>query len=186
MKCSKCKRENLRKANFCQFCGREFTKEEKEEEQKSTLIGKVKYWEDWIDEHTFKKYLEHPVAKILYVLAFLAIGLYNIYSMGSELKLLNGENYEVSYNTELDEYYIVTKEPPLDGKVYLTMYVPNKVDYMTVNHYSPEGNLLDAEEKSNHEGIILTANTTDNNYYTIKDNLEDSKELKVFIYYGGL
>lgn len=185
MKCNRCKKENLRKANFCQSCGKKFTDKEKEEAMKSTTIGTIKYYEEWIDEHTIVKYLKHPLTKVIYILGILAIGFYNIYEMGTELKIMNGDNYEVSYNTEADEYYIVTDEPPKDGKVYLSMYIPNKVETMTVDYYNPDGVLLETENKTNHEGIVLNINTLANNYYTIKDDQKDSKKLKVFIYYGG-
>lgn len=106
--------------------------------------------------------------------------------MGTELKIMNGENYEVTYNEDTDEYYIVTKEAPVDGKVYLSMYIPNRVENMTVDYFSPDGILLESETKTNHEGILLNVNTLANNFYTIKDDQKKSKTLKVFIYYGGV
>lgn len=186
MRCSKCKKENLRKANYCQSCGKNFTDKEKEEAMKSTAIGTIKYYEEWINEHTIIKLIKHPLTKVLSVLAILALGFYNIYTMGTELKIMNGENYEVTYNEDTDEYYIVTKEAPVDGKVYLSMYIPNRVENMTVDYFSPDGILLESETKTNHEGILLNVNTLANNFYTIKDDQKKSKTLKVFIYYGGV
>ncbi len=186
MQCSKCKKENIKKANYCQGCGRKFSEEEKEKARNTGIIGKIRHWEEVIDGNPIKRFFDNPVVKAIPIIALLAFGFYNIYKMGSDLTILKGDDYEITYNSDKDEYYVVTKEPPLDGKVYLNMYIPNKIDKLTVSHFDENGSLLESVDKDKKDEIVLNANTTENLYYTITDNLEEPITYKVYIYYGGL
>ena len=103
MKCSKCSKRNIRNANYCKFCGHKFTNEEKEKSKNSGLLGLLNRFQKWYNLCTLSVITDHIAFKIIVVLGVLAIGIYNVISIGSELKVLDSSYYEVQYNKKNDE-----------------------------------------------------------------------------------
>ena len=184
MKCSVCKTKNSLKANYCIHCSHKFTKEEKEEASKKGLLPKLKKLEEWYNMATFKVITDHWAFRTFLILFLLIPGIWSLLHNGSHIKILNEDSYKIEYNEQTKDYYIYLKEKDLDdyGKLHLNLYVPNFIDKLKIGYYKENQELIEEEEHSKEDAIVLDANTIDNNYYMISS--EDHKEeLKVYVYF---
>lgn len=179
MKCKKCKKKNRSDANYCIKCGKKFTKEEKDQAEKlylPTILKKI------YDILTLSFITDNLIVRGFYILFILGLGIYMLFSMGSHLRILNNENYEVNYNKNKNTYYIfIDKEKNLNT-INAMMYVPNKIDKINLNYYDSKGKLIKKKKNIKKNYINLIINKKENNYYKITGN--NKEEIKVYVYYS--
>ena len=180
MKCSKCGFENIVKASYCNKCGEKFKDEERKKAYKKTIFGKIETLEKLKAIVTLEKITGNIVFKIISLLIVLGVGLYFLLSMGINTKLLESNDYELFYNKTDNEYYLLVEDDKTSANV--SLYRPNRVKKITVNHYDINGNLL--EEKEIQKDQIINLNTFKDDYYVIKSEYSSKNEqsLKVIVY----
>lgn len=180
MKCSKCGFENIVRASYCNKCGEKFKEEERKKAYKKTIFGKIETLENVKAIVTLEKITGNIVFKIISLLIVLGIGLYFLFSMGINTKLLESKDYELFYNKVDDEYYLVVDD--IASSVNVSLYRPNRVQEITVNHYDINGNLL--EEKVIEKDQTINLEPFKDDYYVIKSEYSSKNEesLKVIVY----
>ncbi len=176
MKCVKCKKENITKANYCKTCGSQFSKEEQEKARKKTLVGKIERLEKAYNLCTLKAITGSTIFKVISLLIVLLIGLYFLFNFGNKVKLLESPEYKIEYNTKLKEYYLLVKNDEVD----LNLFVPNKIDNLGVKIVNKNNQEISRTEYEKNDEIKLFANGEDY-YYLIDDNKVDDI-LKIFVY----
>lgn len=177
MKCNKCKKENIVSSSYCKYCGNKFSEEEKKTARRKTFIGKIEMMEKTYKICTLQKITGHILFKIASVIGVLIIGLLFLFNYGSDLKILNSISYDLSYNEEEKEYYIVTDK----DEVLLNLYIPNSIDDIKVSRVENE-KVIEVKEYSKGDEILLYTNL-ENDYYLLE--AKDSK-LKLFVYGGEI
>ena len=180
MKCSKCGFENIVRASYCNKCGEKFKEEERKKAYKKTIFGKIETFENLKAIITLEKITGHIAFKIISLLIVLGIGLYFLFTMGIDTRLLESKNYEIFYNKNYNEYYLLVDDTI--SLVDVSLYRPNRVQQMTVNHYDINGNLLEEKVIEKNQNVSLT--TFEDDYYIIKSKYSSNKEqsLKVLVY----
>ena len=181
MKCHKCKNENITKANFCQKCGEKFTEKEKEIAYDKTIYGKIDKMKKIKDIATLDIITGNIVFKIVSLLVVLGIGLYFLFTMGINTKILNSKEYKIFYNKTLDEYYLIVDDDK--ESVVANFYRPNRVKEMNAYHYNLDNEEL--EKKTIDKENTISLNTSENDYYLIESEYSNKKKdnLKVFVYH---
>ena len=181
MKCTKCKSDNIVKANYCSKCGNKFTDKEKDASYNKTIYGKIEKLEKLKDIVTLDIITGNIIFKICSLLIVLGIGVYFLLTMGWNTKLLDVDNYELFYNKTNDEYYLLVDDN-LDF-VDVSMYRPNRLKKMTIIHYDTDNKELDTKEIKKDDKIELT--TYNNDYYVIESKYSNKKndKLKVYAYH---
>ncbi len=181
MNCSKCKKKNINSANYCKYCGYHFSKEEQEEAKKGTFVWYLEKFDKIKDIITLNIITNNIFFKIGTVLLVLGIGIWNLISYGTNLKILESSQYQVQYNTKLNEYYLLTNK----DETKLNLYAPQSSQEIVIEHLDKENNLLEKNVYNNTDNIVLNSNTSDE-YYIIKskDN-KNMNKLKMYIYRGA-
>lgn len=178
MKCIKCTTENINKANYCKKCKYKFSKKEQEIAHSNTIVGKLELIEKAYGVCTLKIITDHILFKVATLMIVLGIGIYFWINNGINLRLLNSDNYEVQYNTEEKEYYLLTDK----NKVALNLYVPNRTKKILIIHYDNDNNIIDKSNYNKDDKIVLESNQDD--YYVLKikylNDKTDSLKLYVF------
>lgn len=181
MKCHKCKSENILKANYCQKCGEKFTDKEKEEAYNKTIFGKIDKLKKIKDIVTLNVITGNIIFKIISLLVVLGIGIYFLLTIGINTKILNSKDYQIFYNKESSEYYLLVD----DNKdwIELNLYRPNRTKKMTIYTYD-----LDDKEKTKKEvskDDRITLNTYQDDYHIVESKYSNKKQdkLKIFIYH---
>lgn len=177
MKCIKCTEKNINKANYCKKCAYKFSKKEQEIARKHTIIGKLDLLEKAYKTCNLQIITDHILFKIFSLLIVLALGINIWINYGLSLKLLNSDEYQIQYNTKLDEYYLISEK----HKVPLNLYVPNRVKNIVVRHYSG-GQIINRKTYKKEQEIIL--NATSDDYYTLQINYlyGDKDNYKIYVY----
>lgn len=179
MTCPKCSTKNIVKASYCKECKYEFTEEEQDKAYSKTIYGKLEKVEEWYNHLTLATITDHIAFKIITILIVLLGGLYYYFTRGIDTCILQSNQYEVYYNENTDEYYLVIDETTTDIK--LNLYIPNRVMKIDIEHYDIEDKLLEKEEFEEDKGINLKAYKSD--YYIIKSVYETTtKNMKIFVY----
>ena len=180
MKCSKCGFENIVRASYCNKCGEEFKDEERKKAYKKTIYGRIETLENLKAIITLEKVTGHIAFKIISLLIVLGIGLYFLFTMGVDTRLLESKDYEIFYNKVDNEYYLLVDDNY--SSVNVSLYRPNSVQKILINHYDINGNLL--EEKAIEKDQVINLNTFKDDYYIIKSEYSSKKEqaLKVLVY----
>ena len=176
MKCVKCKTKNIIKASFCKKCGYKFSDLEKKTARKKTLIGKIEFLEKLYNKFSLKFITDHILFKILTLLIVLIIGIYFWVKNGLDLKLLNSDYYEVQYNINLNEYYLITEK----NETPLNLYIPNRIEDINIIHYDKANNVIEQIEYNKKEDIILEAYSED--YYVLEALYKNDKKQKIKIF----
>ncbi len=181
MKCHKCKNENVLKANYCQQCGEKFTDKEKKEAYNKTIFGKIDFLKKIGDIATLNAITGNIIFKIVSLLIVLIIGLYFLFTMGINTKILNSKDYQIFYNKESKEYYLLVDDNK--DSIELNLYRPNRIKKMTIYTYD-----LDDQEKAKTKVAKddkITLNTYQDDYYIIESKYSNKKQdhLKVFVYH---
>ncbi len=169
MRCVKCGIKNITKADYCKRCGYKFSEEEQKKARRKTVIGKIELIESIYNTCTLKVITDHIIFKICSLLIILAIGICFWVNNGLNLKLLDGDNYDISYNTTENEYYLLTK----DTKVFLNLYVPNRTEEIKIIHYGVDNNKMEEKKYKPMEKIVLETKVRE--YYILKANFLGNK-----------
>ncbi len=179
MKCIKCKCKNITKANYCKNCGYHFSKEEQEAAKKRTLVGKVERLEKIYKTCTLQIITGNIIFKIASLLIVLFVGIYFLFHYGNKVTILENTNYQIEYNTELDEYYLLVK----DDETNLDLFVPNKIDSLDVKLLDENNQELEGKKYNKNSEIKLKTTGTSNYYLlnTISNNQVDDT-LKILVY----
>lgn len=185
MKCHNCHKDNIRKANYCKMCGTEFTKKEKEEASRQGLTGILITLTDWYEKVTLQKITGHIAFQIASVILVLGIGLYFIFTNGTNLNVLSSDEYNLEYNSKNKEYYVLLdKEDRVNQlETALELYVPNRIDQLKVTYYDDNDNVLSEKDFSPEDQILVSANLSQDNYYVISNPKNKKENIKIFVYY---
>ena len=129
---------------------------------------------------TLEKITGNTIFRIFSLLVVLGVGIYFLLTMGIDTKLLNSKEYEIYYNNEVDEYYLLVDDNY--SSVDLSLYRPNRVDKMTLYHYDINNHLIEEKVLKKEEKVSL--NTYKDDYYVIKSKYSNQKEqsLKILVY----
>lgn len=184
MKCTKCKKDNIKKANYCRYCGKSFSEIEKEKAKQEGFIAKLKEAEKWYKRLTLKVIFDSTIFKIAILVFVVLVGILNLSKGNIHLHLKESEKYKIEYNETKDEYYVILNKQAEDetDKVDLELFIPNRVTKIETIKYSENDTEISRKEYKINENISLYANTINNDYYIIKDDIESDKEIKVFVY----
>ena len=180
MKCQKCKEKNISIANYCKKCGKPFTKEEREYAKKHGLKAVLDTIKRIYEKATFQESIFFQVGSVLLVLA---VGLYLLFTMGRNFRLLSSEAYEVNYNEEENTYYVLVDKNEEITKIPLNVYVPNSFDGVVLMHYGEQDNLLEKEEHGRKDEILVSPNVEENTYYILSNLANEEENIKVYVFY---
>lgn len=181
MKCPKCNKKNIVKANYCIECNYNFTEEEQEKAYKKTFIGKIDRIQTWYEHLTLATITDHILFKIFLLVLVLLTGLWYYHTRGINTTILESKNYEVYYNKSSDEYYLLIDNESKEVK--LNIYRPNRVKTLELIHYDENDKELDKIElDENSDGIDLKSYNHD--YYVLSTIYNNKKEekMKLFVY----
>jgi len=179
MKCPKCNKKNITKANYCIKCNYEFTEEEQEKAYKKTIFGRLESLEEWYNHLTLSTITDHIAFKILTILIVLGIGLFYYFTRGIDTNILSSDSYEVYFNKDKKEYYLVTNDDV--NEITLALYVPNRLKELDIEHYDINNKLIDSNKYD--EESDLKFKSYNNDYYIIKSVYKDKTDnMKFYIY----
>ena len=108
MKCQNCHKENMRKANYCKYCGNKFSQREKDDARQEGLSGALRSWSDWYEQTTFQKITGHPFFQVSSILIVLAAGIYLMLSHGTKLNILESDNYKIAEICREKDWLVVS------------------------------------------------------------------------------
>ena len=177
MKCKECGHENLTKAQYCSSCGYKFTDKERQAAYDATFFGKLDKLEDIKGWVTLSKITGSKYAKIGLILLIILWGIMSKSNMGTEMMILESDDYTVRYNSNLDEYYIFTEKDEVD----LNLYLPGKPEGITVTSNDLDGSEFAQKEYAIGERVTLVK--SDAVLYNVAGNYEKlEKDLNLIVY----
>ena len=141
MICKNCGKENLIKADYCACCGHPFTKEEQAEAYGKTIYGKMDRFAEMKSWLTLKKITGNFFVRLLILLCIAAAGFLSHTNQGSEMKLLESDEYVIDWNKRSGEYYLYSD---LD-EIHLKLYLPGQPEGISVTALDEEGNEMHTE-----------------------------------------
>lgn len=150
--CPSCKAENLLEASYCYCCGREFTKKEQEAAYNMTIYGKIEKAE-MIKSIADGSIITGNTWFRVIVLAVIAIvGLWGLYTNGSNFRIAESDGYEVQYNTKEKEYYLLTDQDSIN----VGLYVPKNTEVLELTAIDRDTDeVLEHNTYGIDEGIVL-------------------------------
>lgn len=188
MNCKDCGKRNIKKALYCKYCGYKFSPQDREMAASEGLVALIKNVKKWYNAWTLKTITDSIFFKIVLLIIFIGVSIYNFGKMNGSynIKILNSDDYEISYNKVNKEYYLVINKIDDDAlSVKVNLYIPNRVNNLHLILYGEDGSIIEQEEISSSSDVILTANTSSDNYYIIQDGSDEDNYLKIFVYYEG-
>lgn len=188
MKCSKCHKKNIREANYCKYCGKAFTDTEKERAAHSGGMRFVNVFQKLkkLDEiRTLSIIKDNVIVKIVVLVIVLGIGIYNIITMGGDLKVLDNKIYDVKYNDKTSEYYVLLDKDNRDNiiEVSLDLFIPNHIKKLNFAYYDEAGELINENQYDKDDKLMVSANRLKDNYYIVSDADDKNENIKVYVYY---
>lgn len=180
MKCIKCGEKNICKANYCKKCGYHFSEQEQKAAKGKTLVGKIEKLEKLKKIKsivTLKIITENKYFKIAVLLLIIATGIFFHVHYGNELRILESNHYQVQYNTELKEYYLLTDK----DETTLELYKPNYVTDIMIIHYDQNHSKIEEIPYSEKSAVVLKTNENED-YYIVKSNEKKKSEKNIKIY----
>ncbi|MBR0451632.1 MAG: zinc ribbon domain-containing protein [Oscillospiraceae bacterium] len=177
MKCKKCGHENLIKAQYCSSCGYKFSDEERQAAYDKTFWGKldkIQEAKEWItlDKITGSKYF-----KIALLILIILWGIMSKSNMGTEMMLLESDEYTVRYNSNLDEYYVFTDKNEVD----LNLYLPGKPTGITVTSTTLDGSPINQEEYAIGDKVTLVRSDSVL-YHVVGEYEKAEKNIDLIVY----
>ncbi len=154
MICTKCGKDNLIKANYCAQCGHAFSRQEKEAAYNQTIYGKLDRFDEVKSWVTLKKITGNFFVRLLVLACIAAIGFLTHTNRGTEMKLLESNEYAIDWNSSRNEYYLYSD---LD-QVHLKLYLPGKPESIGVDVLDAEGNVISSETYSTDTEPVLEKN----------------------------
>ena len=183
MICKYCKTKNRLEAEYCKGCGRKFSDTDRDKSHFHGPIGKINLIEEIYNKVFFKKILDSNLFKLVLLLIFVAINVYNFsFKGGNKIQLVNSKNYKIEYNEKVDDYYIILNKD--ESSQVLNVYIPNSIKSLESVKYSEDNSILENNKLKVGDPIVIEANTDENNYYVIKDSKDSTNSLKVLVYVG--
>lgn len=153
MKCKNCKTENPIKAVYCRSCGEKFSEEERKQAYESTIYGKIDRFLELKSWVTLSKITGHFLTRILIVFGLAALVFFNLKANGKNLSIRTNADYQLAYNSQLEEYYVQTELP----EVNLSVYVPQKTNSLILEVYRGT-ELLESRSIDLSEGVVVQKN----------------------------
>ncbi len=153
MKCVSCGSENQIKADYCKFCGEKFSEDTKKAAYGKTVYGRIDRFLEMKSWITLGKITGNPIVRILIILLLAVLVFVNIRANGSSLTIKDKADYDLAYNPELAEYYVMTDLSEVD----LSVYVPKKTADILLNVYNGE-TLLNTSEIVEKNRVTVTKN----------------------------
>lgn len=180
MKCIKCQTKNINSANYCRKCGNKFLEVEQKSAKKWTLVWYLEGIDKIKSLWKFSFITDHIIYKIITVLIVLGLGIYSIIENGNTLKIKENKNYQIQYNKDLKEYYLIVDT----NETELNLYVPHETEEIAVYHSDKNNELIEKNTYNKEEKIILKTNTIEEDFYLVeaKYNTKNKESLKIYIY----
>lgn len=178
MKCSKCKCNNILRANYCKKCGTAFSEQKKKKSYQKTIYYKLEQLQELYDTMTLSKITSNMFFRGAILLITLFIGVYSIYIHGNQTKIEKSDLYKVYCNRVADEYYLITTRD--QEKVNLNLYIPNRTKKLTISHFQTNGNLI--SNIAYKKGKEITLQTFDDDYYVLYSNYSHHKKSSIKLY----
>lgn len=180
MKCSKCKENNVQRANYCKYCGEKIEEKEKQKAYKKTIYGKIDEMDKWYKRITLQNITESLPFQILSILILLGIGIHQLLTMGGDTKILKSKEYEIYRSKEENTYYLLTEEKK--EKISINLYIPNRVKKIVLFHYNEKNELIEKTKYKKKNNIELRV--TKNDYYQLKSyyNKKTVKNQNIYLY----
>ncbi len=181
MKCSKCGHHNITKANYCQKCGASFQEAERKKAYQKTIFYQLEQLEKWYKRLTLQTITGSTAFHVIVLILVLGFGIYQLVTMGNDLKILNSKQYEVFYYQQEKEYYLLVADDL--EEVSLNLYVPNRVKNMEIIHYAGDGEEIDRSQYNKAKDFVLKTNQED--YYLLVPQYqrEEKQTIKLTIYH---
>ena len=177
MKCKKCGKENLLKAQYCSFCGNEFTEEERQAAYDATIWGKLDKLEEAKEWITLNKITGSKYFKVALLILIILWGIMSGGNRGDKMMILDSSDYTIRYNSNLDEYYVFTDKDEVD----LNLYLPGKPQGITVTSTTLDGSELGQKEYVIGDKVTLIK--SDSVLYHVAGNYEkQEKDLDLIVY----
>lgn len=183
MRCTKCHKRNMDKANYCKKCGYAFTEEEKKYANKHNTVNKLEKVKNIYEKVTFKFITESIYFQIFTVLVVLALGIYMVLTKGTKISVIESDQYHVIYNSQANEYYVLLDNDAL-SRVTLNLFLPNRIKGLNVKYYDENDQLITEEEYETKDEIITNVNSETNDYYVISDISDAKEKIKLLVYYS--
>lgn len=183
MICPKCKKKNIKKANYCIDCGYEFSEEEQEKAYKKTIYYWIEKCEDFEEKIKLEFITDNIFYKIGVLLVILGIGLFYFFTRGINTKLLNDSGYDLYYYNKNQSYYVVIDDNIDKADIHL--YLPNRVKNIDVNHYTSSDKLLSSKKYNKKKGLEL--GPTEDDYYVLTSTYSNNKteDIKLYILHNS-
>lgn len=180
MKCVKCKTDNIINANYCKNCGYEFSKKEKKKAKRWTLAWFLEIIDKIKSIFDLSIITGNILFKVLSVIVILIVGIYYSITSGTNLKILNSDNYQIQYNTKLDEYYLIANKE----ETTLNLYVPNRTKNIIIKHLDGKDLIIEEKEYCKECEVLLNSNGSED-YYIIETKYENNNldRMKLYVYY---
>lgn len=182
MKCIKCRQENINSANYCKKCGYHFSKSEQKIAKSHTLVGKLENIEQAYKVCSLKIITDNIIFKIVSLLIIIALGIFFVMQNGTIVKIKDSKEYNIQYNTKLDEYYLLVNQ----DETNLNLYIPNKTESFNIKLMDLDNNLIEEDNYKDTDNITLNINGIDD-YYLLESFYSDkeSSVLKLYVYRVG-
>lgn len=181
LKCPSCMYSNPLTSKYCQNCGRNFTKEEKEKSYQKTIYYKLELVKKWYDHLTLSTITSHPFFRACVIGLILGYGSSNLLFKGANVAIEKDNNYEIVYNNSNKEYYLLVADDI--QKIPVNLYVPSSLENLNILHYREDGVLLEKEEYNVDKNLFLT--TYDEDYFILDATYQNRKEktaIKVYVH----
>lgn len=136
MRCEKCDNQLHYGAKYCTFCGEKTVDGAYAEDYKKTIWAKLDKAYNIYSMVTLKKFTGHIIFKILLLVLIGLFVLNELYGDMANIRLLNSDNYTITYAEKEDVYLLETSE----DKVDLQLYVPITAEKIAFSGYK-QGNV---------------------------------------------
>jgi len=176
MKCNKCKTENIIKANYCKNCGNKFTDNEQKQAKRKTLVGKLEIMEKAYKACTLQVITGSLPFKVISLVLVIILGVYLFLNNGNYVKIMESKNYEIKYDTENKEYYLLVDK----ASVNVDLYIPNRFKSMNINQIDKDKNVIDSFKYKENKDLVLKSSESE--YYSFDINYEDKKNDKMVLH----
>ncbi len=176
MICKNCRKDNILDAKYCIKCGNKFSKKERSDARRFTLVGLLETIDSIDNVKCLAIITKNKIFRIIVLIAIILIGVINIVTNGYNMKLNKNDNYSIMHYKDM-YYIIVDKE-----KSTVDLYIPNRIDNLQVELIDAE-KTIDNKKIAKNETIELSSND-ENSYYLINGISNNSKEsIKVKMIY---
>ncbi len=184
LKCSKCEKENIYSADYCQNCGYEFQEIEKKTAKLKTAVGKIEWVEDKFKDTGIKDILDKKFPKIVGFIVLILINVWIFYNNNKDFKLLESNAYQIEHKKNSNEYYLQVSEN-LES-IGVNLYAPKRMKNLSIQKENDNKEILETINYNPKEKLTLTMNGKNDYYlFNITYNGNKKEQIKVYVY-GGM